>query len=174
MAFEEQLKKFMHDRFANAIVREDNFRDQLSFYIKPESLLDICRAFLEEDELDLKYLKDICSVDWYGHADEVAEGRFEVIYNFYSIKHKFRFFLKVRLSEDNPVIDSVTPLFNGANWMEREVWDLFGIEFTGHPELTKILTPDDLEGHPLRRDFPLTWEQPRFSWNKDDPPEVIK
>jgi NADH-quinone oxidoreductase subunit C len=58
--------------------------------------------------------------------------------------------------------------------MEREVWDLFGVNFEGHPEMTKILTPDELEGHPLRKDYPLTWEQPVFSWNKNDPPEVIK
>ena len=58
--------------------------------------------------------------------------------------------------------------------MEREVWDMMGIVFVGHPDLTKILTADDLEGHPLRRDFPLTYEVPQFTWNKDDPPEVIK
>jgi NADH:ubiquinone oxidoreductase subunit C len=58
--------------------------------------------------------------------------------------------------------------------MEREVWDMMGINFNGHPDLTKILTPDELEGHPLRKDFPLTYEVPQFTWNKDQPPEVIK
>ena len=174
MAFEDDIRKFMNDRFASVILKEDNFRDQLSFYIRPEALIDICRAFVENDTLDVRLVKDITSVDWYGQADEMKAGRFEVVYNLYSLKHKGRFFLKARLPEDKPVIDSLTPLFNGANWLEREVWDLMGIEFTGHPDLTKILTPDDLEGYPLRRDFPLTWEQPKFSWNQDDPPEVIK
>ena len=80
----------------------------------------------------------------------------------------------MRLSAEKPEIQSLTPIWNGANWLEREVWDMMGISFIGHPDMTKILTPDDLEGHPLRRDFPLTWEVPQFSWNKDAPPEVIK
>lgn len=174
MPFEDDVRAFMYDRFSAVILKEDTFRDQLSFYIRPESLLDICRALLEDDTLDARFVKDITSVDWYGHPDEEKLGRFEVVYNLYSLKHKGRFFLKVRLPETNPVVDSLTPLFNAANWLEREAWDLMGIEFTGHPDLTKILTPDDLEGHPLRRDYPLTWEQPRFSWNQNDPPEVIK
>jgi NADH-quinone oxidoreductase subunit C len=174
MAFEDQLREFINSSVGDAFIREETFRDDLSFFIRPDALVDLCQAFLDDADLDVRYLKDICSVDWYGHDDEMAEGRFEVIYNFYSLKHKYRFFIKVRLPEDNPEIDSLTPLFQSANWLEREVWDLMGISFTGHPELTKILTPDELEGHPLRRDYPLTWEQPVFSWNKDDPPEVIK
>ena len=174
MAFEDDVRTFMHDRFGSVILKEDNFRNQLSFYIRPEGLLDIFRGLLENETLDARFIKDITSVDWFGHDDEMAVGRFEVVYNIYSLKHKGRFFLKARLSEGNPAIDSLTPLFNAANWLEREVWDMMGIEFTGHPDLTKILTADDLEGHPLRRDFPLTWEQPVFSWNQNDPPEVIK
>lgn len=174
MAFEDQLREFMKSTLGDALIREDNFRDQLSFYIKPEAIFDLCQSFLEDSSLDIRFLKDITSVDWYGHDDEMAAGRFEVVYNFYSLKHKSRFFVKCRLPEENPEIASLTPLLNAANWLEREVWDMMGITFTGHPDLTKILTPDDLQGHPLRRDFPLTWEQPKFSWNMDDPPEVIK
>ena len=77
------------------------------------------------------------------------------------------------MHEDDPVIDSLTSLWVTADWLEREVYDLMGIEFTGHPDMRKILTPDDLEGHPLRKDFPLTYEVPQFSFNKDEPPEVI-
>lgn len=163
----------MRDQFSEAVVREDNFRDDLTFYIKPESLVEIVRALSENDELDIRFLSDITSLDWYGHEEE-SGGRFEVIYNLYSLSHKQRLFLKVRLEGGDPVIATLCDLFAGANWMEREVFDLMGIVFEGHPNLTKILTPDDLVGHPLRRDFPLTWEQPVFNWNKDDPPEVIK
>jgi NADH/F420H2 dehydrogenase subunit C len=170
---EEKVRSFMKANFADAIIREDDFRQQQSFYVKAEALVDICRALLDEPELDVKFLADITSLDWHGHAEEEA-GRFEVIYNLYSLSHKYRFFLKVRLSAETPRVATLTDLWNGANWLEREVWDMMGIEFEGHPDLTKILTPDELEGHPLRRDFPLTWEQPQFSWNKNDPPEVIK
>jgi len=170
---EDQVRKFLQSRFAEAVVREENFRGDQSFYIKPEALYDICQALMEDTELDMHYLADVTSVDWLGHEEEMG-GRFEVVYNLYSLQHKYRFFLKAMLPADNPTIDSLTPLWNGANWTEREVWDMMGITFTGHPNLTKILTTDELDGHPLRRDYPLTYEVPQFNWNKDDPPEVIK
>jgi NADH-quinone oxidoreductase subunit C len=170
---EDKVREFLQSRFADSILREDDFRKQQSFYIKPEALVPICEALLENLELNVNFLADITSVDWLGHEEEMG-GRFEVVYNLYSLTNKYRFFLKVVLPAEDPEIDSLTPLWNGANWMEREVWDMMGIKFTGHPDLTKILTPDDLEGHPLRRDFPLTYEVPKFSWNKNEPPEVIK
>jgi NADH-quinone oxidoreductase subunit C len=170
---EEIIRGFLKDNFESALLDEDSFRGDLSFQIDPGSLIDICRALLEDRELEVRYLADLTCVDWLGHSEE-DKGRFEVVYNLYSIPHSFRFFLKVRLPSENPTIASVTELWPGANWMEREVFDMFGVTFEGHPNLTKILTPDELEGHPLRRDFPLTWEQPQFSFNKDDPPEVIK
>jgi NADH-quinone oxidoreductase subunit C len=170
---EDKVRSFLKSSFADAIVREDDFRGQQSFYIKPEALAPICEELIHNSELDVKYLSDITSLDWLGHQEE-KNGRFEVIYNLYSLPRRYRFFLKVRLPGDNPRIASLTHLWQGANWLEREVYDMMGIEFEGHPDLTKILTPDELEGHPLRKDFPLTWEQPQFSWNIDGPPEVIK
>lgn len=170
---EKKVIAFLEDNFSSSIISKDKFRGDYSFFIKPEIITSICKAFLANDELDIRYLCDMTSVDWYDHEEE-AKGRFELVYNFYSLKTKFRFFIKVRLPAENPEIESITSYFAAADWMEREIFDLMGIKFIGHPNLKKILTPDDLEGHPLRRDFPLTWEQPVFTWNKDDPPEVIK
>ncbi len=163
----------MRDRFSEAIIAEDNFRDQQAFHVQPEAVYGICQAFLDDVDLNVHYLSDITSVDWLGHEREKG-GRFEVIYILRSLTLKHLFMLKAVLPAENPEIASLTPLYDGANWLEREIWDMMGIKFTGHPDLTRILTPDGFEGHPLRRDFPLTWEQPKFSWNKDQPPEVIK
>ncbi|UCC43089.1 MAG: NADH-quinone oxidoreductase subunit C [Candidatus Zixiibacteriota bacterium] len=167
----EKVSKFLHSNFGDWIISEETFRDQQSIFIKPEALSPICRSLLEDETLGIRFLSDITSVDWLGHARE-KDGRFEVVYNLYSLKYKYRFFLKVHLPADNPQIDSLTPLWEGANWMEREVWDMMGITFIGHPDLTRILNPEDMEGHPLRRDYSLTWEQPQFTWNKDRPPEI--
>lgn len=174
MDIREQIREFLNSRFGDAILLEDNFRNQQSFVVKPEAVLDICLALYEEASLDFKYLSDITAVDWLGDEWEKMYGRFEVVYNLYSLTHFYRVFLRVFVPGDNPELASLTPIWNGANWMEREVFDMFGVVFTGHPDLTKILTPDELEGHPLRRDFPLVWEQPAFTWNKDEPPEVIR
>ena len=156
----EKVSKFLHSNFGDWIISEETFRDQQSIFIKPEALLPICRSLLEDETLEIRFLSDITSVDC------------EIVYNFYSLKHKYRFFLKAHLPADNPRIDSLTPLWEGANWLEREVWDMMGITFIGHPDLTRILNPEDIEGHPLRRDYSLTWEQPQFTWNKDRPPEI--
>jgi NADH-quinone oxidoreductase subunit C len=169
-----QLREYLTSQFGDAILSEDNFRDQQSFIVRPESILDVCHALHDHDDLTVNMLADITAVDWLGDDYETLYGRFEVVYNLYSLKHAYRFFLKAFLPADKPELSSITAIWNGANWMEREIWDLFGITFAGHPDLTKILTPDELEGHPLRKDFPLTYEQPQFTFNKDLPPEVIR
>jgi len=174
MDIREQLSQFIAAQCGDGILREETFREQQSFYVRPEVLLDTCQALKEHESLKVNFLADITVVDWLGDEYESAYGRFEVVYNLYSLEHSYRFFLKVFLPADKPELASLTPIWNGANWMEREVWDLFGVTFVGHPDLTKILTPDDLEGHPLRKDFPLTYEQPHFTHNKDLPPEVIR
>lgn len=169
----DKIEQFLKENFSDAFVAADTFRGMLSVQIDPAQLKNVCQALQEDSELDIKYLSDITVVDWFEH-DQASRGRYEVVYNLYSFRHKHRFFIKIRLNEDNTRVDSLIDLWAGANWMEREAYDLFGIEFEGHPDLRKILTPEDLEGHPLRKDFPLTYEQPRFTWNKDDPPEVIR
>ncbi len=168
-----RIRRFLRERFGEAIRHEEVFRGDLQFTVDPEKIYDICEALMEAGGLDVRFLADITCVDWHGHS-EAVHGRFEVVYNLCSLAHRSRFFLKVRLPETNPHVRSLVDLWHGANWMEREVWDLFGVTFDGHPDLTRLLTPDDFEGHPLRKDYPLVYEQPKFSWNENDPPEVIR
>jgi NADH-quinone oxidoreductase subunit C len=122
---------------------------ELTIEIAPEKIVEACR-FLKEN---LKYerLSTVTAVDRYP-----AEPRFEVVYHLQSIARNERLRLKCRLPGENPKLDSVTGVWRAANWHEREAFDLFGIEFQGHPDLRRILMPDDWEGYPLRKDYPVT------------------
>jgi NADH-quinone oxidoreductase subunit C len=168
-----ELTEFLKDKFSDELISVNEFRGTVSYRVQPEALVTICKALHDSTEFAAKYLAEISCVDWLAHENE-KDGRFEVIYVLYSYKANYRFILNVRVDADKPNVPSLTKIWKGANWLEREAFDLFGINFEGHPNLSKIVTPDELEGHPLRKDFPLTWEQPHFSWNKDQPPEVIK
>jgi NADH-quinone oxidoreductase subunit C len=125
-------------------------RDELSITIARASIREACTLLRDEPDCPFNYCSDVTSVDWYP-----TEPRFEVIYHLLSIPNKERVRLKVRLDGNSPVIESVTSVWPGANYFEREVFDLFGIRFTGHPYLRRILMPEDWEGYPLRKDYPV-------------------
>jgi len=91
--------------------------------------------------------------------------RFHVVYRLYSMKEHLLLGLRVPVDGNNVVVPSLTPVFPNANWHEREIWDMFGIRFAGHPDLRRILMPYDWEGHPLRKDYPLGYEEPQFTFN---------
>ena len=113
-------------------------------------------AFLRDDpELEFEMLTDLTAVDYLGE-----QPRFEVVYHLYSVAHNHRVRIKARVSEDEPVIASAVSLYASANWMEREIFDLYGIRFDGHPDLRRILLYDGFEGHPLRKDYPKERRQP--------------
>jgi NADH-quinone oxidoreductase subunit C len=119
--------------------------------VVPRELLRAAAERLREDaELRFNLLSDITCVDRFP-----VEPRFELNYHLTSIPRRDKVRLRVRVPGDNPAADSVTSVWPGANWMEREVFDLFGVRFNGHPDLRRILLPDDWEGHPLRKDFPV-------------------
>ena len=124
-------------------------RDELTLEIAPAKIASVC-GFLKYDQTFIR-LSSVTVVDRYP-----SEPRFEVVYHLHSIERNERLRLKCRLRGDNPAIESVTSVWRGANWYEREVFDLFGIHFTGHPDLRRIMMPDDWEGHPLRKDYPIT------------------
>jgi len=122
---------------------------ELTLEIAPAKITSIC-GFLKYDQKFVR-LSTVTAVDRYP-----AEPRFEVVYHLHSIERNQRVRLKCRVRGEDPVIESVTGVWRSADWYEREVFDLFGIRFLNHPDLRRILMPDDWEGHPLRKDYPVT------------------
>jgi NADH-quinone oxidoreductase subunit C len=125
-------------------------RNELTVYVPKASIREACSILRDNAECPFNLLSDITCVDW-----SPNEPRFEVIYHLYSISKKERVRLKVKLDGESPVLDSVTSVWRGANYFEREIFDLFGVRFSGHPYLRRILMPEDWEGHPLRKDYPV-------------------
>lgn len=115
----------------------------------------VCRFLKDDDDCAFEMLSDVTCVDWIGE-----EPRFEVVYHLYSLSKKHRVRLKARVPEDNPSLPSVTSVWRGASWFEREVFDMYGVVFEGHPDLRRVLMYPEFVGHPLRKDYPLNGEQP--------------
>ena len=125
-------------------------RDEMTIVVDRSALREACALLKEDSACPFNFLSDVTCVDWYP-----AEPRFEVVYHLLSIPKKERVRLKVRLNSSSPNVDSLTSIWPGANYFEREVFDLFGVRFAGHPYLRRILMPEDWEGHPLRKDYPV-------------------
>ena len=121
---------------------------ELTVEVAPESIVPVCRTL--KSTYKFVRLSTVTAVDRFP-----AEPRFEVVYHLYSIEHNQRLRLKCRVGGETPAVDSVTGIWQGANWYEREVFDLFGIRFSNHPNLTRIMMPEDWQGHPLRKDYPV-------------------
>ncbi len=124
-------------------------REELTLEIAAENIVGIC-AHLKKTQKFVR-LSTVTAVDWYPE-----EPRFEVVYHLHAPERNERLRLKCRLAGANPEIDSVTGVWRGAGWYERETFDLFGIRFRNHPNLRRIMLPEDWEGHPLRKDYPVT------------------
>jgi NADH-quinone oxidoreductase subunit C len=125
-------------------------RDEMSIYVDRSCIHGACAILRDDANCAFNFLSDVTCVDWYP-----AEPRFEVVYQLLSISKKERLRLKVRLDSASPAVESLTSLWPGANYFEREVFDLFGIRFNGHPYMRRLLMPEDWEGHPLRKDYPV-------------------
>jgi len=118
--------------------------------VRPEDLLDVARQLRDGDRLKFEFLSDLTGID-------CGAGQFEVVYHLLSLAYQKRVRLKVRLSEARE-LPTVVPVWPAANWHEREAFDLLGITFSGHPDLTRILTPDGFSGHPLQKEYPIRGE----------------
>jgi len=134
----------------SAVVGVKFDRDEMTIFVDRANIREACALLRDDAECAFNSLSDITCGDWYP-----AEPRFEVIYHLLSISKKERVRLKVRLDSASLAVESLTSLWPGANYFEREVFDLFGIRFTGHPYLRRLLMPEDWEGHPLRKDYPV-------------------
>ncbi len=125
-------------------------RAELTIVIDRAHIREACSVLRDDPALQFNFLSDITCVDWYP-----AEPRFEVVYQLLSLARKQRLRLKVKLAVSDARVDSIVPVWPAANFFEREVFDLFGIHFEGHPYLRRIMMPENWEGHPLRKDYPV-------------------
>ncbi len=147
----EKLLEKLKLHFKDSIESINEFRTELTIFIKNNDIVKVCKFLHDDEELRFDSLRDVCGVDQNRMGD-----RYEVIYNLFSLRNKFRLRLKVRIDENNPHIPTVTCIWPAANYSEREAYDMFGIIFEGHPDLRRIYMPEEFEYHPLRKDFPLT------------------
>lgn len=152
------IVKLISNSLASKIVSENEFREETTFTIDKQDILEICGIL--KNDFGFKFLADLTAVDYL----EIKSPRYEVIYYVHRFGEDYddnsRIRLKAELSGDDPVVDSVTPLWKGADWLEREVFDMFGIKFSGHPDLRRILMPEDYSEYPLRKDFDVRNRQP--------------
>ena len=155
----EPIVKTVQDKFS-AVLEE--FRDEVHLFVKPEQIVDVLT--LLRDEFNFELLSALTSTDYWPQETP----RFHVIYQLSSLAKNITLQIRVAVNGDNPKVPTVTGVYAVANWRERELLDMFGIEVEGHPDPRRILMPEDHEGHPLRKDYPLGYEEPQFSFNFDE------
>jgi NADH-quinone oxidoreductase subunit C len=164
-ASNHKLVKKLKAQFSGAVAEASEFIGQVSVVVQAEQIVSVCEFLRDDPETLFNYLSDLTCV----HYPMRADTPLEMVYNLFSISRNDRLRLKVPLAEDAQV-DSVTGVWPSANWLEREVFDLFGVNFKNHPDLRRILLPPDWEGFPLRKDYPLEFIE--NEWTKRHLPEM--
>jgi NADH dehydrogenase I D subunit len=153
-------------QFPEAVLEEKEFRGETTIELKADDLVDVCRFLRDDPRLKYEMLTYVTGVDYSAMG---LNPRFAAVYDLYSLEHRRRLRLKVPLTDTPPTVPSVTSIWAGANWHERETYDLMGIVFEGHPDLRRIMMPDDWQGHPLRKDYLSEDELVAFSTTADYP-----
>ena len=169
---EEQPKPLvlekLEEHHADALLSQDEARGTVVVVVRKEQAYVVLEYLKTDPELAYNFLVDVTAVDNSQMESELMQfdyARFMVVYQLYSYQGQCRLRVKVPVHENDLSIPSVTGLWRGANWLERETYDMFGINFDGHPDLRRILMPDDFDGHPLRKDYPLRGRGERESFN---------
>ncbi len=149
-----QIAKMVEEKFSGQVLDTATYAGQVAIMVKKDLIRDICLYLKDEPSLLMDHLVDLTAVDYSTYPGNTGP-RFEVVYNLISTEYHHRIRLKVRVPEEDPRVDTVSSIWQTANWHERETFDLMGIKFDGHPDLRRILLPEDWEGHPLRKEYPL-------------------
>jgi NADH-quinone oxidoreductase subunit C len=158
----DTLKK----RLPAAVLDVNEFRGETTVVVDRAEIVSVMSLLRDTSGLVYNFLSDISAVDYY--PDYNRPERFGVCYHLYSMLYNRRLRVKVYVPEDNPSVKTVTSVFPGANWLEREIIDMMGIQFEGHPDGRRLLMPEDWDGHPHRRDYPLGYETIQFSFNAEE------
>lgn len=157
-AIAEQIRAAFPEQVQEII----EFRGEVTVVVEPSAILEVAKYCHSTPGLDFHMLSDCGGNDYYP-----AEPRFGISYVMFSLMHNHTMRLKVYVPGNAAKVPSVYSVWNGANWMEREIYDMFGVEFDGHPDQRRVLMPFDWQGHPLRKDYPLGYEEVQFSFNYD-------
>lgn len=155
----EPIVKALQNKFG---VTFEEFRDEVHVFVTPAQVVEALTVLRDEQQFEL--LSAQTAVDYYPQKSP----RFHVIYQLTSLAKNLSLQVRVPVDESNPRLPTASGVYNVANWRERELLDMFGIEFDGHPDPRRILSPEDMQDHPLRRDFPLGYEEPQFTFNFDE------
>lgn len=155
----EKIVQDLQERYGSSV---EEFRDEAHVFVKPEQIVDALTFLRDKHEFEL--LSAQTASDYWPQMTP----RFHVIYQLTSLAKNLSVQLRVPVNGDQPRVPTATGVYGVANWRERELIDMFGIEFEGHPDPRRILLPEDQEGHPLRKDFPLGYEEPQFTFNFED------
>ncbi|GAB1470634.1 NADH-quinone oxidoreductase subunit C [Chloroflexota bacterium] len=155
----EPIVKVLQDKFG---VTFEEFRGEVQCMIKAEYIVEALTTLRDAHQFEL--LSVMSAIDYYPQTSP----RYHVVYQLNSLAQNLSVQLRVPVNSDSPRVPSAAHVYKSANWRERELLDMFGIEFEGHPDPRRILMPDGTEGHPLRRDFPLGYEEPQFTFNFEE------
>ena len=150
----------LRTRFGAALVETHAHRGDHTAVVERTAIVDVLRFCRDDADLGFDMLSDLTAVDFLKFPGREDGARFEVVYHLYSIAHNHRVRLKVKVDEDEAVVPTAVAVWPIANWLEREVWDMFGIRFEGHPDPRRLLMYEEFVGHPLRKDYPITRRQP--------------
>ena len=150
----------LRERFGASLLGTHAHRGDHTAIVAGEAVTEVLRACRDDARLGFDVLMDLTAVDYSKFSGREDGPRFEVVYHLYSIRHNHRLRVKTPVTEDDPVVPTAVPLWPIANWFEREVWDMFGIRFEGHPDLRRLLLYEEFSGHPLRKDYPINRRQP--------------
>ena len=152
----------IQEQYSAQILESHAFRGDETVVIRPDALKSLAGFLKDTPELDFNFLMDLTAVDYlfYAGGRIHKDFRFEVVYHFLSLKHNHRIRIKVPVDEKMPEVESLVNFWPSANWFEREIWDMFGIRFKGHPDLRRLLMYEEFQGHALRKDYPVNKRQP--------------
>lgn len=156
---ESDFAKWTQELLGSKILEMTDYLGDLCIYINKQDIHSVCQALRDDPKIHLNQMMDLTAVDY---LKQNRTPRFEVVYHLFSLSKKHRLRIKCKLTEQDLSIDSIHDLWLCANWYERECFDMYGIKFISHPDLRRILMYDGFEGHPLRKDYPITKEQPRM------------
>lgn len=150
MEFKELILSKLKTAFPDVSIDTEEFRDELCIKVPDAAIVDICDFLKNDDELAFNLCEDVTAIDW-----GTVKNRFTMVYFIFSMKNKFRLKIKADLPDGIEEIDTISTVWKSANWAEREVYDMYGIEFNNHPDLRRMYMPESFEYHPLRKEFPV-------------------